>query len=64
VAWFAYPYGAEDASVIALVREAGYSLAVTTRSGAVQLSTAPLALHRYEVLDTTKAAGLLALLGG
>lgn len=64
VLWFAYPYGAEDARVVPLVREAGYALAVTTQSGTMQSSTAPLELHRYEVLDTTTAADLLALLIG
>jgi peptidoglycan/xylan/chitin deacetylase (PgdA/CDA1 family) len=64
VPWFAYPYGAEDARVIPLVREAGYALAITTHSGATQSSSAPLELHRYEVLDTTTAADLLTLVGG
>ena len=31
VPWFAYPYGAYDARVVALVAHAGYLLAVTTK---------------------------------
>jgi peptidoglycan/xylan/chitin deacetylase (PgdA/CDA1 family) len=63
VQWFAYPGGAEDPRVVALVRAAGYVLAVTTEPGAVQSAADPLTLHRYEVLDTTGVAGLAALLG-
>lgn len=62
VQWFAYPHGAEDARVAQLVRQAGYVLAVTTQPGARQDASAPLALHRYEILDTTGVAGLRALL--
>jgi peptidoglycan/xylan/chitin deacetylase (PgdA/CDA1 family) len=62
VQWFAYPGGAEDARAERLVREAGYVLAVTTRPGGKQDASAPLALRRYEILDTTGVAGLSALL--
>jgi peptidoglycan/xylan/chitin deacetylase (PgdA/CDA1 family) len=64
VQWFAYPAGAEDARVVALVRQAGYVLAVTTRPGTSQDASNPLELHRYEVLDSTGVTGLAALLAG
>jgi peptidoglycan/xylan/chitin deacetylase (PgdA/CDA1 family) len=63
VPWLAYPYGKEDARVVALARRAGYVLAVTTQPGAIQNAADPLELHRYEVLDTTGVAGLASLLG-
>jgi peptidoglycan/xylan/chitin deacetylase (PgdA/CDA1 family) len=61
VQWFAYPFGAENAHAVELVRQAGYVLAVTTRPGAEQNASAPLELRRYEVLDTTGVAGLRGL---
>jgi peptidoglycan/xylan/chitin deacetylase (PgdA/CDA1 family) len=61
VQWFSYPYGAVDARAVRLVRKAGYVLAVTTHSGAVQ--TSPLELRRNRVLDTTGVAGLARMLG-
>lgn len=61
VPWLAYPYGAVDGHVVAVVRASGYALAVTTRSGACQSPAQPLQLHRLEVLDTTGVAGLRAL---
>jgi len=64
VQWFAYPLGDEDARIVALVRQAGYVLAVTTQPGSLQSAADPLELHRYEVLDTTGVAGLAAMLGG
>lgn len=64
VQWFAYPAGAEDARAVALVRQAGYVLAVTTRPGSKQSAADPLELHRYEVLDSTGVAGLAAMLAG
>jgi peptidoglycan/xylan/chitin deacetylase (PgdA/CDA1 family) len=62
VRWFAYPSGAYDARVVALVRRAGYVLAVTTQPGALQSAQTPLELHRYEILDSTHVSGLAALL--
>jgi peptidoglycan/xylan/chitin deacetylase (PgdA/CDA1 family) len=62
VQWFAYPFGAVNASVAALTRRAGYVLAVTTAPGEVQSGRAPLLLHRDEILDTTGVAGLAGLL--
>ena len=64
VQWFAYPYGAEDSGVVALVRQAGYVLAVTTQGGTVQRGDEPLLLRREEVIDTTTVGGLAGLVGG
>jgi peptidoglycan/xylan/chitin deacetylase (PgdA/CDA1 family) len=63
VQWFAYPFGAEDARVVALVRRAGYVLAVTTHAGILQSAANPLELRRIEILDTTTVPELAALLG-
>ena len=63
VRFLAYPAGKHDAAVVALARQAGYLLAVTTVPGARQHAASPLELHRYEVLDSTHVAGLAALLG-
>jgi peptidoglycan/xylan/chitin deacetylase (PgdA/CDA1 family) len=62
VQWLAYPYGKVDASVEALARQAGYVLAVTTQAGVAQDASAPLLLHRNEVIGTMGVAGLAALL--
>jgi hypothetical protein len=51
-----------DPGVERLAQEAGYVLAVTTRSGLVQDADTPLLLHRYEVTDTTGVQGIAALL--
>jgi peptidoglycan/xylan/chitin deacetylase (PgdA/CDA1 family) len=64
VQWFAYPAGRFDARSEALVRQAGYVLAVTTQPGSTQDARQPFALHRYEVLDTTGVSGLASLLRG
>ena len=64
VQWFAYPYGAEDARILALTREAGYVLAATTQGGDVQTADEPLLLRREEILDTTGVAGFARLFGG
>jgi peptidoglycan/xylan/chitin deacetylase (PgdA/CDA1 family) len=60
VQWFAYPSGEENAHTWELVRRAGYVLAVTTRSDDMQRASSPLALNRYEVLDTTGVDGVAA----
>jgi peptidoglycan/xylan/chitin deacetylase (PgdA/CDA1 family) len=64
VQWFAYPAGRFNAHSEELVRQAGYVLAMTTQPGSAQSAQAPLALHRYEVLDTTGVTGLAAMLRG
>src|SRR5207253_11273417 len=61
VQWFAYPAGRFDSRTEALVRQAGYVLAVTTQPGSTQDAQAPFALRRYEVLDTTGVSGLASI---
>lgn len=63
VLFFAYPGGRADAAVVALVRRAGYELALTTRHGALQSSSQPLLLHRDGIYDWTGLNGLKGLLG-
>ena len=63
VQWFAYPFGAENATVVALAERVGYVLAVTTKGGTAQSAAAPLLLHREEVTDTTGPRGLAGLVG-
>jgi peptidoglycan/xylan/chitin deacetylase (PgdA/CDA1 family) len=62
VPWLAYPFGAYNARVERLARQAGYLLAVTTRPGAVQSARRPFALPRLRVLDSTGVRGLAAML--
>jgi hypothetical protein len=64
VQWLAYSEGGDDARVARLARRAGYVLAVTTPFGAAKSGAARLALHRYEILDTTGVSGPTAVLGG
>lgn len=63
VQWFAYPFGAENATVVGLAERVGYVLAVTTQGGTSQSASAPLLLHREEVTDTTGPGGLIGLVG-
>ena len=63
VQWLAYPFGAYDGRVERLARRAGYVLAVTTETGALQSAGHPLALKRLRVLDSTGVRGLADLLG-
>ena len=63
VQWFAYPFGAENPTVVALAERVGYVLAVTTQGGTTQSADAPLLLHREEVTDTTGPGGLVGLVG-
>jgi peptidoglycan/xylan/chitin deacetylase (PgdA/CDA1 family) len=63
VQWFAYPFGAENATVVSLAERVGYVLAVTTQGGTAQSAAAPLLLHREEVTDTTGPGGLVGLVG-
>jgi peptidoglycan/xylan/chitin deacetylase (PgdA/CDA1 family) len=64
VPWLAYPYGAYDARVERLARQAGYLLATTTRHGVLQSARDPFGLRRLRVLDSTGVRGLAALLRG
>jgi peptidoglycan/xylan/chitin deacetylase (PgdA/CDA1 family) len=60
VYFFAYPYGAYDAAVVAEVRRAGFVLAVTTNGGTTESSTAPLTLPRIHVGRSQTPAGVIA----
>ncbi|MGI8558251.1 MAG: polysaccharide deacetylase family protein [Solirubrobacteraceae bacterium] len=60
VYWFAYPYGAFSPPVLRAVRKAGFLLAVTTRGGTVESSTAPLTMPRIHVGRASTAASVLA----
>ena len=60
VYWLSYPLGRFDPAVAAAARRAGYLLAVTEVPGVRQ--TSPLALHRFEILDSTGLRGLKTLL--
>ncbi len=51
---FAYPYGVFDDTSCALVAEAGFTLACSTRSGFNHLGRDPLVLHRIEVKGTDR----------
>ncbi len=53
---FAYPYGGYDEAAIGAVREAGFSIAVTTEQRWVEPGTNPLTLPRYRVLDRDRLA--------
>ena len=60
VYFFAYPYGAYDAAVVAEVRRAGFVLAVTTNGGTTESSTAPLTMPRIHVGRSQTPAGVIA----
>jgi peptidoglycan/xylan/chitin deacetylase (PgdA/CDA1 family) len=52
VDWFAYPHGDWSGETVELVREAGHSLACSTRSGFNPADVNPLLLRRIEVYGT------------
>jgi peptidoglycan/xylan/chitin deacetylase (PgdA/CDA1 family) len=56
---FAYPHGDWDARTADLVREAGYTLACSTRSGFNRRDVDPFLLRRIEVYGTDSAWRLL-----
>ena len=64
VDYFAYPYGAVDANVIASVRRAGFVLAVTTQGGTRESSLAPLTMPRIHVGRAMTPASVLAAVAG
>lgn len=64
VSFFAYPFGAENATVVAAVRAAGYALAYTTAGGITESTAAPLTMPRIHVGRDESATGLVSLLGG
>lgn len=62
VQWFAYPSGRFDATVVGLVRKAGYVMAVTTMHGDLQRADHPYLLRRDAVYSGFGLRGLEALL--
>ncbi|MGI8579140.1 MAG: polysaccharide deacetylase family protein, partial [Solirubrobacteraceae bacterium] len=62
VYWFAYPYGAFDATVVQAARAAGFVLAVTTRGGTRESSQHSLTLSRIHVGRASTPSSLLACL--
>jgi peptidoglycan/xylan/chitin deacetylase (PgdA/CDA1 family) len=64
VYFFAYPFGAYDATVIGAVRGAGFTVAYTTAGGTTESTSAPLTMPRIHVGRSETPAGLVALLGG
>jgi peptidoglycan/xylan/chitin deacetylase (PgdA/CDA1 family) len=64
VYWFAYPYGAVDATVEREVRRAGFLLAVTTKGGSSASTTAPLEIPRIHVGRSSTPRSVVALAGG
>jgi peptidoglycan/xylan/chitin deacetylase (PgdA/CDA1 family) len=64
VSFFAYPFGAENPTVVAAIRSAGFALAYTTAGGATESTAAPLTMPRIHVGRAETATGLIGLLGG
>jgi peptidoglycan/xylan/chitin deacetylase (PgdA/CDA1 family) len=64
VYFFAYPYGAFDATVVQAVRAAGFTMAYTTQSGTTESTTDPLTWPRLHVSRAQTPSGLLSVLGG
>ncbi len=64
VDFFAYPYGSFSASVVQLVRGAGFVLAVTTNGGTTESSLAPLTMPRVHVGRSMTVSSLLACVSG
>jgi peptidoglycan/xylan/chitin deacetylase (PgdA/CDA1 family) len=59
---FCYPYGHYDSAVVAAVRAAGYTAALTENPGAASPANGLLTLDRIRVYPTTGAGQLAALL--
>jgi len=64
VYYFAYPFGAFNATVEAALRAAGFTMAYTTQAGTAESTAAPLAMPRIHVGRAVTPSGLLATLGG
>lgn len=62
VQWFCYPAGSVNAAAVADVKQAGYVLATTTKSGVEHSATDPLELSRIRVANDTGVRGLAAAL--
>jgi peptidoglycan/xylan/chitin deacetylase (PgdA/CDA1 family) len=63
VYFFAYPFGAFDATVLGAVRAAGLTMAYTTAGGTTESTAAPLTMPRIHVGRSETPSGLLAVLG-
>ncbi len=63
VYFFAYPFGAFNATVLEAVRRAGFTMAYTTAGGITESTTAPLAMPRVHVGRSETPSGLVSLLG-
>ena len=64
VYFFAYPFGAFNATVVDAVRAAGFTMAYTTAGGTTESTSAPLTMPRLHVGRAETPSGLLSLLGG
>jgi peptidoglycan/xylan/chitin deacetylase (PgdA/CDA1 family) len=64
VSWFCYPSGLYDATVVATVKEAGYTGSTTVVPGWAHPGEDPYRLHRLRVLGGTSGQQLLALVAG
>ena len=64
VYFFAYPFGAQNATVVQAVKDAGFALAYTTAGGTTESSAAPLTMPRIHVGRDETPSGLVSLLGG
>ncbi len=62
VQWFCYPAGSVDAKSVEAVKQAGYVLATTTKSGVTLSAQDPLQLERIRISNTTGVRGLAAAL--
>jgi peptidoglycan/xylan/chitin deacetylase (PgdA/CDA1 family) len=64
VYFFAYPYGAFNATVVQAVRAAGFTMGYTTQSGITESTAAPLTWPRLHVSRAQTPSGLLVALSG
>jgi peptidoglycan/xylan/chitin deacetylase (PgdA/CDA1 family) len=60
VYFFAYPYGAENPAVVDAVRQAGFSLAVTTQGGTQESSLSSLTMPRIHIGRSSTPQSILA----
>ena len=60
VYFFAYPFGTHDAAIERDVRAAGFSMAVTTKAGAIESSQDPLTMPRIHVGRRSRPASIIA----
>ena len=60
---FAYPYGSMNASIAAMVSQAGFRDAAATTWGTSQCMSNAFALHRFEVLGSSSLASFASLAG-